>query len=73
MILLCDKVPKEDIQIRFFEPRGDSAWEAYADFQPAQVHHQVKSVKYKIISQQYTTYSVSKLVDKVLFSLENKY
>ncbi|XP_033224833.1 embryonic polarity protein dorsal-like isoform X2 [Belonocnema kinseyi] len=40
MIILCDKVSKEDIQIRFFEERPDSVWEAYADFQPTQVHYQ---------------------------------
>ncbi|CAG9823112.1 unnamed protein product, partial [Phaedon cochleariae] len=38
MILLCEKVAKEDIQVRFFEDPGD--WEAYADFQPSQVHKQ---------------------------------
>nr|CAI5846239.1 unnamed protein product [Callosobruchus analis] len=31
-------VAKDDIQIRFFEKHGD--WEAYADIQPSNVHHQ---------------------------------
>nr|CAH7716405.1 unnamed protein product [Callosobruchus chinensis] len=38
IILLCEKVAKDDIQIRFFEKHGD--WEAYADIQPSNVHHQ---------------------------------
>ncbi|CAH1985684.1 unnamed protein product [Acanthoscelides obtectus] len=38
MILLCEKVAKDDIQVRFFEKHGD--WEAYADIQPNNVHHQ---------------------------------
>uniref|UniRef100_A0A6P7F5M7 Embryonic polarity protein dorsal-like isoform X2 n=1 Tax=Diabrotica virgifera virgifera TaxID=50390 RepID=A0A6P7F5M7_DIAVI len=38
IILLCEKVAKEDIQVRFFEENGD--WEAFADFQPSQVHKQ---------------------------------
>ncbi|XP_052123812.1 uncharacterized protein LOC113206085 isoform X2 [Frankliniella occidentalis] len=42
MILLCEKVAKEDIQIRFYEERDNQVkWEAYADFQPSQVHKQV--------------------------------
>ena len=51
MILLCDKVPKEDIQIRFYEERdGLIVWEGYGDFQPTHVHHQVgqKIVIFKI-------------------------
>ncbi|KAJ8913954.1 hypothetical protein NQ315_015192 [Exocentrus adspersus] len=38
IILLCEKVAKEDIQVRFYEEKGD--WEAFADFQPSQVHKQ---------------------------------
>ncbi|XP_072383437.1 embryonic polarity protein dorsal-like isoform X5 [Diabrotica undecimpunctata] len=38
IILLCEKVAKEDIQVRFFEENGE--WEAFADFQPSQVHKQ---------------------------------
>ncbi|XP_034245464.1 embryonic polarity protein dorsal-like isoform X4 [Thrips palmi] len=42
MILLCEKVAKEDIQVRFFEERDNEVkWEAYANFQPSQVHKQV--------------------------------
>ena len=41
--LLCDKVQKEDIQVRFFEMGSDGniTWEAYADFGPTDVHRQV--------------------------------
>ncbi|KAK9883828.1 hypothetical protein WA026_002025 [Henosepilachna vigintioctopunctata] len=42
MMLFCEKVAKEDIQIRFFEEKdGLVVWEGYADFQPSQVHKQV--------------------------------
>lgn len=42
MILLCEKVAKEDIQVRFFEERnGQHLWEGYGDFQPTHVHKQV--------------------------------
>ncbi|XP_014210238.2 dorsal-related immunity factor Dif-like [Copidosoma floridanum] len=42
MVLLCEKVTKEDIQVRFFEEKDDHIlWEALGDFQPTQVHKQV--------------------------------
>ncbi|XP_011705568.1 PREDICTED: embryonic polarity protein dorsal-like, partial [Wasmannia auropunctata] len=41
MILLCKKIEKEDIQIRFFEERnGQLFWEGYGDFEPTDVHEQ---------------------------------
>lgn len=43
MILLCEKVAKEDIQVRFFEEKdGQVAWEGFGDFQPTHVHKQVR-------------------------------
>nr|WMZ41594.1 dorsal protein [Altica viridicyanea] len=51
IILLCEKVAKEDIQVRFFEDASD--WEAFADFQPSQVHKQhaiwFRTPRYKTI------------------------
>lgn len=52
IILLCEKVAKEDIQVRFYEERdGDVYWEALGDFQPTHVHKQVaisfRTPKYK--------------------------
>ncbi|XP_044576138.1 embryonic polarity protein dorsal-like isoform X3 [Cotesia glomerata] len=42
MLLLCEKVAKEDIQIRFTEERdGQIVWEGFGDFQPSHVHKQV--------------------------------
>ncbi|XP_052005863.1 nuclear factor NF-kappa-B p105 subunit isoform X1 [Xyrauchen texanus] len=40
--LLCDKVQKDDIQVRFYEDDDDSGftWEAYGDFSPTDVHRQ---------------------------------
>lgn len=42
ILLFCDKVMKDDIQIRFFEEQQDGgvAWEALGDFQPSDVHKQ---------------------------------
>lgn len=43
MILLCEKVAKEDIQVRFFEEDdGQLTWEGFGDFQPTHVHKQVR-------------------------------
>lgn len=43
MILLCEKVAKEDIQVRFFEEDdGQLIWEGFGDFQPTHVHKQVR-------------------------------
>lgn len=42
IILLCEKVAKEDIQVRFYEEvDGDVTWEAQGDFTPTHVHKQV--------------------------------
>ncbi|VVC36026.1 Hypothetical protein CINCED_3A013431 [Cinara cedri] len=42
IILLCEKVTKDDIQVRFYEEKdGKCIWESYADFQPQDVHKQV--------------------------------
>lgn len=42
IIMLCEKITKEDIQIRFYEERdGMLIWEDFGEFQPAQVHKQV--------------------------------
>ncbi|XP_018326788.1 embryonic polarity protein dorsal isoform X2 [Agrilus planipennis] len=41
IILLCEKVAKEDIQVRFYEEKENQVvWEGFADFQPSQVHKQ---------------------------------
>jgi hypothetical protein len=42
ILLFCDKVTKDDIQIRFYEEQEDGqvAWEALGDFQPSDVHKQ---------------------------------
>ncbi|CAH0560654.1 unnamed protein product [Brassicogethes aeneus] len=54
IILLCEKVAKEDIQVRFYEEVGGQiVWEALADIQPAQVHKQhaiwFKTPRYKTL------------------------
>ena len=42
MLLFCDKVVKDDVQVRFYEEgaRGEVAWEGFGDFQPSDVHKQ---------------------------------
>ncbi|XP_030763654.1 embryonic polarity protein dorsal-like isoform X2 [Sitophilus oryzae] len=54
IILLCEKVAKEDIEIHFFEMENDKrVWSAKADFQPSQVHKQhaiwFKTPRYKTL------------------------
>uniref|UniRef100_A0A672N4N9 Nuclear factor NF-kappa-B p100 subunit-like n=1 Tax=Sinocyclocheilus grahami TaxID=75366 RepID=A0A672N4N9_SINGR len=39
VFLLCDKVQKDDIDIRFYEEEDDG-WEAFGDFSPTDVHKQ---------------------------------
>lgn len=42
VVLLCDRVTKDDVQIRFFEERnGQVVWEGLGEFQPNDVHKQV--------------------------------
>ncbi|XP_018414489.1 PREDICTED: nuclear factor NF-kappa-B p105 subunit [Nanorana parkeri] len=53
--LLCDKVQKDDIQIRFYEEdENGHIWEGYGDFSPTDVHRQFaivfKTPKYKDIN-----------------------
>lgn len=42
IILLCEKVNKDDIKIRFYEANmdGDVIWEDYASFQQTDIHKQ---------------------------------
>ncbi|GAB0089147.1 Embryonic polarity protein dorsal [Sergentomyia squamirostris] len=41
IILLCEKVAKEDIQVRFYEEKDSQVvWEGYGDFQHTNVHKQ---------------------------------
>nr|ACZ98167.1 dorsal [Penaeus vannamei] len=54
IILLCDKVTKEDIHVRFYEVKdGMIEWEAFGDFQASDVHKQVaisfKTPRYKTL------------------------
>ncbi|XP_029963380.1 nuclear factor NF-kappa-B p100 subunit isoform X2 [Salarias fasciatus] len=40
IFLLCDKVQKDDIEIRFYEEDDEACWEAFGDFSPTDVHKQ---------------------------------
>lgn len=62
-ILLCDRITKDDIQVKFFEEQnGQIIWESLAEFQPNDVHKQVAIVfrvpKYylEFINQPLTVY-----------------
>lgn len=51
VILLCDRISRDDIQVRFFEERdGKLLWETYTELAPTDIHKQVaicfKSPKY---------------------------
>ncbi|XP_023240428.1 embryonic polarity protein dorsal-like [Centruroides sculpturatus] len=42
VIMLCDKIVKNDIQIRFFEEKNEEVvWEGWAEFQPCDVYRLV--------------------------------
>nr|WCL52335.1 dorsal-like protein [Gryllodes sigillatus] len=62
IILLCEKVAKEDIQVRFFEQdhAGRTLWEAQGDFTPAHVH---KQVAISLRTPRYRTLDVPQPVD----------
>lgn len=58
IILLCEKVSKEDISVRLYEERdGKVVWEGFGDFTPTQVHKQVaiafRTPKYKNLEVEY--------------------
>src|SRR5699024_134538 len=44
--LLCEKVNKKEIRVRFFEidNNGNQQWEAFGSFSESDVHHQVAIV-----------------------------
>lgn len=46
VFLLCEKVNKKEIKVRFFETdaEGNQIWEAFGNFTEADVHHQVAIV-----------------------------
>ncbi|XP_069086309.1 nuclear factor NF-kappa-B p105 subunit isoform X1 [Pleurodeles waltl] len=53
--LLCDKVQKDDIQIRFYEEdENGGSWEGFGDFSPTDVHRQFaivfKTPKYRDVN-----------------------
>ncbi|XP_011491123.1 nuclear factor NF-kappa-B p105 subunit isoform X2 [Oryzias latipes] len=58
--LLCDKVQKDDIQVRFYEEdESGMTWEALGDFSPTDVHRQFaivfKTPKYRDLNLQKPT------------------
>ncbi|KAH8323486.1 hypothetical protein KR067_012021 [Drosophila pandora] len=69
IILLCEKVAKEDISVRFFEEKnGQSVWEAFGDFQHTDVHKQT-AITFK--TPRYHTLDITEPA-KVGFSSENR-
>jgi len=51
IIILCEKVTREDIKVRFYDSQS---WEAWGDFNPSEVHKQyaisLKTPRYKDVS-----------------------
>ena len=52
IMLFCDKVNKDDIQVHFYEEtNGNVTWKGLGDFQPTDVHKQygicLRTPKYK--------------------------
>ncbi|KOC69050.1 Embryonic polarity protein dorsal [Habropoda laboriosa] len=67
MILLCEKVAKEDIQVRFFEEKdGQVVWEGLGDFQPTHVHKQTA------IAFRTPTYRIQQVEQPVQVSIQLK-
>lgn len=53
MIILCEKVAKDNIQVRFFEKRdGREVWEGYGDFKSVDVHKQT-AISFRTPSYRY--------------------
>lgn len=48
VILLCDKVDKKDIKVRFFEvnENGQEVWQGFGQFQETDVHKQVNIIQF---------------------------
>lgn len=66
IILLCEKVAKDDIAVRFFEEKdGKTIWEAYGEFQQTDVHKQT-AISFK--TPRYYTLDIKQPI-KVLFYL----
>ena len=43
ILLFCEKVTKDDIEVRFYQDiEGQIVWEGYGEFQPSDVHKQVR-------------------------------
>lgn len=60
IILLCEKVAKEDINVRFFEQINDKiVWESKGDFNHTNVHKQV-AISFKVPA--YKTLDIDKPV-----------
>lgn len=56
MILLCEKVIKNDIQVRFFEKKdGQVVWEGFGDFEPNNLYKQVCTI-FKVCVEYYAFY-----------------
>ena len=54
IMLFCDKVSKDDIQVQFYEEiDGQVTWRAQGEFQPTDVHKQYgicfRTPKYKVM------------------------
>ena len=51
IIILCEKVAREDIKVRFYDSQG---WEAWGEFNPSEVHKQyaisMKTPRYKDVN-----------------------
>ena len=57
MILCCEKVTKEDVQIRFYEEQNEQiVWEGFGQFHPSQVHKQVYNFCNSTITAHCITY-----------------
>ncbi|KAG4075727.1 hypothetical protein HA402_003552 [Bradysia odoriphaga] len=70
ILILCDKVDKRDIKVRFYETGADNSvvWQDWAKFQPKDVHKQV-AISFR--TPKYRDQTITKPVN-VFFCLETR-
>ena len=77
ILLFCDKITKDDIQVRFFEEQnGHLIWEGFGDFQPSDVHKQYgicfRTPRYKNIEVE-ILFALNCFLTDIIFRLSSLY
>ena len=72
IMLFCDKVSKDDIQIQFYEEiDGVVTWRALGEFQPTDVHKQYgicfRTPKYKVMEVRISYFFMKSVILLLIF------